>query len=165
VSATSSDEDLRSKISEFWTQVDDVRFEGFEDAKPCLEALVELGLEIAVSSGGSQRSVDRKLADASLAEHVVVALGSDSIQAGQKGLPHFEYIWKVFHPGLPLDVSRIVFVGDTEHDMSLARGLGVLSAGISRDERLLPRPDLTADIALEHLTDLPALIGRPTADG
>jgi phosphoglycolate phosphatase-like HAD superfamily hydrolase len=143
---------------DFWTLVNLADFGPFPDAVPCLEQLSQAGIKLAVSSGGSNASVARKLAGSDLGRFFTIALGSDDPRVGVKGPQHRDLVVQhFFATGVPRQL-RVTFVGDTEHDMLVARAMGAVAIGVQRDARLLPDNETSSDVRLDDLTELPDLL-------
>lgn len=153
-----SDVELQRLQANFWDFVNRVTFAPFDDAERCLTQLSAAGIPLAVSSGGSNASVARKLSDSGLARFFDIALGSDDPAIGEKGRDHFQLLASHFHPDRSAGDLSIVFVGDTEHDMVIARSVGATAVGLQRDKRLLPDTETDSDIRLDSLLGLPDLL-------
>ena len=91
-----------------------------------LSALAEAGLLLAVATGKSRRGLDRALADTRLAGLFAAT------RCGEEGhsKPH---PWMLADLASELDVpaEAMVMVGDTSHDIEMARAFGAGSIGVT----------------------------------
>lgn len=108
--------------------VDDISF--FPGTMPMLRSLQSRGHKLAVATGKSRRGLDdmlRRELDGSLLRHVFVATRTADQTAGKPDPLMLHELME------ELDVrpERMLMIGDTTHDLALARNAGVASVGVS----------------------------------
>ncbi len=128
------------------------------DALTTVARLKSMGIEVGVVSAAATATVRRDLQQLGLAEHVGFVVGA----ADPKG-----ETLRGLMQDLPGD---LVYVGDTEYDMSEARSAGAWAIGYGGGYR--PAAALAAAQAvhvIDRLSELPGLLtwlrGRPAAAG
>lgn len=156
VSDDFSETDIEQLDADFFASLLQKRFDSFSDVASCIADLVADGWILAVSSGSSQESVDKKLQDAGLADNFVEAFGSNPQTGFVKGTPHIDAI--LASVDRPVDPNLMVFVGDTDHDIEIAHKAGFHSVAIDRGAPFLHLEVSSPDLVINDLAVLAQLL-------
>lgn len=140
--------------SSFWAALATERFPPFPEAEKALMQLRSAGHLIAVSSGSTQVSVDRKLAASNLSGYVDFALGSEV--GLTKGSQHMREIARLTQLRYGQSPHIVAFVGDTAHDMALAQSLHIFGIACVRGSSMAT--DWPASAIVESLGEVPLLL-------
>ena len=99
-----------------------------------LDRLRSLGITLAVATSKFQASADALLATAGIRDHFAMVAGADQVKHPK---PHPEQGWLILRTlGIPAD--RAVMVGDTVHDIAMARSAGMRSIAVTYGVHGLP---------------------------
>ena len=125
------------------------------DLRELFSTLHEAGIALGVATSDTTRAARDVLERHEVLELVTYVAGYDG-PAGKKPAPE---VAKAFYEPLGLPASRVMIVGDTWHDLTMARSCGcvavaVLTGAVERED-LVPY----ADIVLESIAELPVLLG------
>ncbi len=108
----------------FLAREDDMQpFEGIE---ALLDALLARGLQLAVATGKSRRGLERALAACGLRSHFVASRCADETQPK----PHPAMLRELMLQ-LGVDARDALMVGDTSHDIEMARDANVDAVAVS----------------------------------
>lgn len=125
------------------------------DLRSLFTRLKNADLALGLATSDSEESARASLARERIDDLIDFVAGYDS-GIGPKPAPEVVHI---FARSVTTDASAVLMVGDTWHDISMAREAGalsvaVLTGAVSRDE-LAPY----ADIVVDSIADLPDLLG------
>jgi len=107
-----------------------------------LERLANSGFRLAVATGKSRRGLDRALAETGLRARFEATRCAD--EAAPKPDP------RMLHDlvaAAGVDIARTVMVGDTTHDLEMARRAGVASVAVSYGAHEAPRLQAMSPLA------------------
>jgi phosphoglycolate phosphatase len=126
------------------------------DVIEVLEDLQAQGLRLGVCTNKAQAPTDRLLAALGLSRWFEVAVGGDAVPAKKPDPGHLGAVLE----RLGAAPARSVMVGDSEHDLHAARGLGVACVLVSFGYTPVPARCLGADRVIDRFADLPAALTR-----
>jgi phosphoglycolate phosphatase-like HAD superfamily hydrolase len=136
----------------------------FPEVPKAIRWLKEAGFKLAVTSGGPPALVETKLRLSGLQKYFGLALGTEISRPSMvKGPAHFIIIRE--HFGLSVDEfkRRGAMIGDTPHDMQLAKSEGLLAIGRRGWCEAVDLLNAGADIVIKSLEDVVALLNvRPS---
>ena len=133
----------------------DVPFAGIE---ALLGALRTAGLQLAVATGKSRAGLDRALAETGLAPYFSATRCAD--QGHPK--PH-PWMLASLSDELGVGPDRMLMIGDTSHDIEMARAFGAASIGVVYGAHpLASLQDAGPDGIADSVPALAALLGVPT---
>lgn len=144
--------DITRLVDEFWSEVMTIKFFPFKDVPLAIKVLHNAGYSLFVTSGSINVIVEEKLTHAGIKNYFQLVLGSDySATSNKKGADHFRKIQK--HLMLETDAFRqnTMFVGDSKHDMQLAKEEGFVRVLRTDKGDIM---DIEADLYINNLTDL-----------
>lgn len=128
----------------------------FEDVRPSMERLVELGYELYIVSNGDPEMLNRMVDRAGIGELVTDAISADEIETFKPDVELYRHA--AARTGTPID--RILHVsGGTMRDVWGANNAGMRTAWLNRPEKHYPRehlgedPDVTV-ASLHEVADL-----------
>ncbi|SCK21311.1 HAD-IA family hydrolase [Vogesella sp. LIG4] len=104
----------------------DETIELFEGVAEGLAALEDAGYLLAVATGKSRVGLDRVLAATGLGKHFLTTRTADECQSK----PHPEMLLQITDQ-LGMLPARTLMVGDTTHDLLMARNAGTMAVGMS----------------------------------
>lgn len=122
-----------------------------------VEVLHELGargLRLGVCTNKAQAPTERLLAALGLTRFFEVAIGGDAVPAKKPDPGHLRAVLE----RLGARPAASVLVGDSEHDVHAARGLGVPCVLVSFGYTPVPARCLRADRVIDCFADLPAAL-------
>jgi phosphoglycolate phosphatase len=122
----------------------------FEGARALLAELEEAGLFLGVATGKTRAGLDRALASTGLAGRFHATRCADECFSK----PHPAMLLEILD-SLGVDAERAVMVGDTTHDLLMARSAGVASVGVAFGAH--PRAQLAAEASLGCVADIEEL--------
>lgn len=122
----------------------------FAGARELLEELRESGHLLGVATGKSRRGLDRALAQCGLAGHFDMTRCADEGHAK----PHPEMLQTIID-GLATTPAKTLMVGDTTHDLEMARAAGAAALALAHGAH--GREPLLEAAPLALLDDLDAL--------
>lgn len=132
----------------------------FPGARSLLATLAEAGCLLAVATGKSRRGLDLALREFDLAACFHASRCADETRSKPDPLMVQELLAQ-----LQIRPEEAAVVGDTVHDMAMARRAGVTAIGITHgvddSERLLRHG---AQFCIDRLPDLVPRVARPAAD-
>lgn len=125
------DQELVDGITErYWQVAEAFQPVAFPETLDVLEQLHRDGHTLAVSSGGTTASVERKTRLTGIGHLFSLALGTDEgVPKMRKGPGHFELLRSAFDLTEGDLQARGVFVGDAVFDMQVARNARVVAVG------------------------------------
>ena len=117
----------------------------FEGVLPLLEALRQRGHWLAVATGKSRRGLNEALTQADL-RRVFDATRTADETAGK---PHPLMLQELM---AELDVApeRVLVIGDTSHDLQMARNAGCAGVGVSYGAHAVPNLEACAPLTVAH---------------
>ena len=98
----------------------------FEGAKAMLEELVSCGYLLAVATGKSRRGLNRAMAETG----ITACFDGTRTVDESFSKPHPSMLLELSND-LQVPVNRMLMVGDTGHDLLMAKNAGVASVGVS----------------------------------
>jgi phosphoglycolate phosphatase len=128
----------------------DAQLGAFEGIEPMLDALSQAGIALAVATGKSRHGLNRALDQFDWRRRFVATRCAD------EGEPK-PHPWMLQDLALELDIapSDILMVGDTTHDLGMARAAGALAIGVTYGAH--ERAELLREPSLMLVDDVPAL--------
>jgi phosphoglycolate phosphatase-like HAD superfamily hydrolase len=125
------DQELLDDITErYWQVAEAFQPVAFPETLEVLEQLHRDGHTLAVSSGGTTASVERKTRLTGLDHLFSLALGTDEgVPNMRKGPGHFELLTRALDLAEGDLQARGVFVGDAVFDMQVARDARIVAVG------------------------------------
>jgi phosphoglycolate phosphatase len=124
------------------------------DVVEVLEGLQARGLRLGVCTNKAQAPTDRLLAALGLDRFFEAIVGGDAVAAKKPDAGHVRAVLE----RLGARPARSVMVGDSEHDLRAARGLGVPCVLVSFGYTPVPARRLGADRVIDRFADLPAAL-------
>lgn len=132
----------------------------FPEVPAALAELRRLGCTLVLSATMEEEVLDRRLRQAAIREHFALVLGSQPTRAVLKGAAHFQAAAEGLGITLAELKRRAVSVGDSPHDMALARGAGIPAVGRLGSEGAEALRAAGADYFIQGLEELPALLAE-----
>jgi phosphoglycolate phosphatase len=126
----------------------------YGDVVEVLQGLRTRGLQLGVCTNKAQAPTERLLAALDLARLFAAIVGGDAVPAKKPDPGHLRTVLE----RLGARPAQSVMVGDSEHDVHAARGLGVPCVLVSFGYTPVPARRLGADRVIDHFADLPAAL-------
>ncbi len=98
----------------------------FEGVKDFLDELLQQGFTLAVATGKSRQGLDKSLEEHKLADHFATTRCAGEYLSK----PHPEMLLGILKD-LGMAASQALMIGDSEHDLLMARNAGVASIGVT----------------------------------
>ncbi len=128
----------------------DGRLEPFEGIPQLLDELVDVGAWLAVATGKSRAGLDRALEQTGWARHFLTTRCAD------EGAPKPDpWMLSDICEELGVDPVQAVMVGDTTHDLGMARAAGAAAIAVTYGAH--PRGELEAEPALAMVDSIAEL--------
>ncbi len=127
----------------------------YPGAAEVLTALHGQGVRIGICTNKPQRATERVLAALGLDGPVQAIAGGDRFAVRKPDPGHLAGVLD----DLGVDPGEAVMVGDNEHDMAVARGVGTGAVLVTYGYARTPVAEIDADARIDRLADLPGLLG------
>ncbi|MAV46854.1 MAG: HAD family hydrolase [Alphaproteobacteria bacterium TMED89] len=125
------------------------------EIRPTIETLVNAGYVLGIATNDSEAAARRDMADLDITEFCTVIYGHDS--HGNKPGPE---MMQALCRETGFAPKQVAMVGDTMTDLDFARNAGAHSCiGVIEDSYVDPRFRAGVDVKIEHVREIPALLG------
>ena len=123
--------------------------------RPTMQTLAEAGYVLGIATNDSEAAARRDMEDLNITEFCTVIYGHDS--HGSKPGPE---MMQAFSAQTGLTPAQVSMVGDTMTDLNFARNAQAHSCiGVIEESYVDPRFRAGVDIRIEHVREIPALLG------
>ena len=123
--------------------------------RPTMQTLAEAGYVLGIATNDSEAAARRDMEDLNITEFCTVIYGHDS--HGSKPGPE---MMQAFSAQTGLTPAQVSMVGDTMTDLNFARNAQAHSCiGVIEESYVDPRFRAGVDIRMEHVREIPALLG------
>ena len=123
--------------------------------RPTMQTLAEAGYVLGIATNDSEAAARRDMEDLNITEFCTVIYGHDS--HGSKPGPE---MMQAFSAQTGLTPAQVSMVGDTMTDLNFARNAQAHSRiGVIEESYVDPRFRAGVDIRIEHVREIPALLG------